>query len=249
MPRRRKPEDNISKSYLFHCAKKQTIRELKNIKFQLKQSSAIIKSKDETSKETVNNFLLTNDNNDNLKELSNVQEVHNEHFNEHIAMDFDTEYQYSDSEVDSERDASSIDANINLYDENMENPEEWLAKQFQLKIKNWAKEFRVFHNCLKALLAILNEHVGIDFPKDLRTLLGTPRTTRIENMGHGQYCHIGLIKAVEEIVKKRWKTSQKITDVKLYINIDGAPIGNSTEKGLWPILYIDTELRQVKVTF
>ncbi|EZA53487.1 hypothetical protein X777_07370, partial [Ooceraea biroi] len=64
----------------------------------------------------------------------------------------------------------------------------------------------------------------------------------------GQYCHIGLIKAVEEIVKKRRKASQKIDDVKLFINIDGAPIGNSTEKGLWPILCTDdTELCQVKV--
>lgn len=97
------------------------------------------------------------------------------------------------------------------------------------------------------MLTILKEYTKIDLPTDPRILLKTPRTTHIENMGHGQYCHIGLTKTVEEIIKERQKVNQKITDVKLYINIDGAPIGNSTEKGLWPILCTDTELRQVKV--
>lgn len=162
-------------------------------------------------------------------------------------MDFDTEYRYSESEVDSEIDDASNNANINLYAEDILVQEEELTKNFELKIKNWAMEFKVFHNCLKSLLTILKEHTKIDLSKDPRTLLRTPRTTHIENMGHGQYCHIGLTKAVKEIIKERRKINQKITEVKLYINIDGAPIGNSTEKGLWPILCTDTELHQVKV--
>lgn len=90
----------------------------------------------------------------------------------------------------------------------------------------------------------------IDFPKDPRTLLGIPKITRIENMAHGQYCHIELTKTVEEIIKKRWKTSQKITDIKLYINIDDAPIRNSTKKGLWIRYYVLIQnYVQVKVEF
>jgi len=113
-----------------------------------------------------------------------------------------------DSEID---DASSNDANINLY-EDIE--EEEFIKKFELKIKNWTMEFKVYHNCLKSLLTIfLKEHTKIDLPKDPRILLGTPRTTHIENVGHGQYCHIGLTKAVKEIIKEQRKINQKITDV------------------------------------
>lgn len=211
MPRRRRPEENISKSYLYRCAKKRTIQELENIKPPSKRNTET-ESRDETLDEDTVHYLINDKQKEpnvqevhnvqeiyNVQEVHNVQEIHNGHLNEHIlGMDFDIEYRYSESEVDSEIDDASSNANI-LCDEDIE--EEEFIKKFESKLKNWAMEFKVFHNCLKSLLTILKEHTKIDLPKDPRTLLGTPRITHIENMGHGQYCHIGLTKAVEEIRK------------------------------------------------
>lgn len=75
----------------------------------------------------------------------------------------------------------------------------------------------------------------------------TPRTTCVDNMGNGQYCHIGFTVAVEQIIMERLKLNHIFNDINIFINIDGAPIGLSSEKVLWPILCMDDKTRQVKI--
>lgn len=97
------------------------------------------------------------------------------------------------------------------------------------------------------LLDILRELTEVDFPKDSRILLRTPRTSRIDTMGNGKYCHVEFAEAVEQTIIERLKLNHVFNDLNFLINIDGAPIGFSSEKVLRPILCMDNKLRRVKV--
>lgn len=176
--------------------------------------------------------------------------------NESISMSLD--YRYSDSEGDEQICVINENCNISykydgrilnndMYSEEVEDPTVRHAKQFKLKITNWARKFRVFHSMLNGLLEILREFTNIDFSKDSRSLLGTPRTTCIDNMDNGQYCHIGFTVAVEQIIMERLKLNHILNDVNILVNIYGAPIGLSSEKVLWPILCMNEKIRRVKV--
>ena len=88
----------------------------------------------------------------------------------------------------------------------------------------------------KHLLKILNEHTDTDFPKDPRALLKTPRQTQTVKIEDGEYYHFGLRAAIQKMIRdaKSNKTIY-VNNVQLLINIDGAPLQNSIEKGIWPI--------------
>lgn len=120
-------------------------------------------------------------------------------------------------------------------------------EQFKLEIANWAKTFGIYNNALNALLGVLRDFTQIEWPKDSRTLLGTPRTTCISNMGTGYYYHSGFATVIRQIIIERLKLNHAFTDVNVYFNVDGAPVGLSTEKVFWPILCMDEKLRRVKV--
>ena len=86
------------------------------------------------------------------------------------------------------------------------------------------------------LLEILNKHTNTNFPKDSRMLLKTPRRTQTVKTEGGEYYHFGLRAAIQKMIRDA--KSNKIiyvNNVQLLINIDGAPLQNSTEKGIWPI--------------
>lgn len=51
------------------------------------------------------------------------------------------------------------------------------------------------HSALSELLAILLE-LGLDVPKDPRTLLGTVKDCEVKEMGQGSYYHFGLASAI-----------------------------------------------------
>lgn len=58
--------------------------------------------------------------------------------------------------------------------------ESLIEESFVLDIKKWALEYKIRHNALSALLKILNKHVQTEtFPLDSRTLLQTPKSTKI----------------------------------------------------------------------
>lgn len=78
------------------------------------------------------------------------------------------DYRYSDSEDDEQICVINENCNISyihdarilnddMYSAEVEDPTVWRAKQFKLKITNWAKKFKVFHSMLNGLLEILRE--------------------------------------------------------------------------------------------
>ena len=54
-------------------------------------------------------------------------------------------------------------------------------------------------------------------------------------------------KCIQKIIKKRLLQNIKDKTIYLKINIDGAPLGKSSEKNLWPILVSDKFVKDVYI--
>ncbi|XP_071639678.1 uncharacterized protein [Temnothorax longispinosus] len=119
--------------------------------------------------------------------------------------------------------------------------------EFVSEIAMWAVEFvsTIPLAAITTLLKILRKYTEAPFPKDARTLLKTPRTTNISRMESGQYCHLGLKNAIIKIIENYLQLGFETRIVNLMFNIDGVPLGKSSEKSLWPILCSDFLTKQV----
>lgn len=124
--------------------------------------------------------------------------------------------------------ASSIEIDLNSTSEEIDR-----TRTLKVKLADWAANRNISHSALTELLHIL-VHYGLDLPKDSRSLLSTPKTFEVKEMGHGIYHHFGLAKTL---------TSQLLNDshlsvdtLTLRVNIDGLPLFKSSKMELWPIL-------------
>lgn len=59
------------------------------------------------------------------------------------------------------------------------------------KLCKLISHYHISHNCVNELLQILRSE-GLDLPKDVRTLLKTPKTHEIIDVHPGSYIHIGV---------------------------------------------------------
>lgn len=64
-------------------------------------------------------------------------------------------------------------------------------------------------------------------------------------MDNGQYCHLGLKEAIIKIIEKYLELGFETRTVNLMFNINGVPLGYSSEKSLCPILCSDFLTKQV----
>jgi len=102
-------------------------------------------------------------------------------------------------------------------------------------------------NTVNSLLQILRKHTNVAFPND-RTLLKTPTCTEVAIIDKGQYWHYGLKKAIIRLLMNCEETDySENRHIDLLININGATLGKSTEKSMWPILCSDTVSKNVAV--
>lgn len=103
------------------------------------------------------------------------------------------------------------------------------------KLSNWATKYNIKGNSLNALLEIQRNEPGYsNLPKDCRTLLKTPRTTKIRNVEPGLYHHFGLNIALSLFVQSLNGHAPNYISVK--VGIDGLPISKSSSSQIWPIL-------------
>ena len=93
---------------------------------------------------------------------------------------------------------------------------------------------------MTGLLHILHE-IGLDLPKDARTLLHSKRSVDTIKVAGGEYYYFGL-KYWLPIILRKFENKSQITQLTLHINIDGIPLFNSSTMSLWPILGSITEL-------
>ncbi|KAF0711585.1 DUF4806 domain-containing protein, partial [Aphis craccivora] len=104
------------------------------------------------------------------------------------------------------------------------------------KLRNWILHFKISHNAANSLLTILHS-VGMTVPKDVRTLMHTPKTKEIINVLNGTYIHLGLKNMLLPLLEIN-NFNKHINDniINIGINIDGLPIAKSSKSQLWPIL-------------
>lgn len=100
------------------------------------------------------------------------------------------------------------------------------------RIKNWAIEHRITKRALNSLLKILISAGLNGLSSDSRTLLKTPRSVPISQMGSGMFWYNGIQKCLELL----YANLNLNTDVKLNINVDGLPLFKSSKTTFWPIL-------------
>lgn len=109
------------------------------------------------------------------------------------------------------------------------------------------------HTFIDKLLNILRENTDAPFPKIARTLLSTPRfTEEVYNMDSdentkGEYCHYGLKNAVISFLVELGVQNIDNELLEIIVNIDGAPLGKSSEKGMWIIACSETYLKAVEI--
>lgn len=102
------------------------------------------------------------------------------------------------------------------------------------QLQNWVNENNITHTALRKLLSVLRPFVSEHIPKDPRTLLKTPKSTKVISMGSGIYTHIGVAYSVRQQLKA---VPNKYIPKIIYLdyNVDGLPISKSTNSNVWPI--------------
>lgn len=103
------------------------------------------------------------------------------------------------------------------------------------KLAEWAAKRNVSHSVLSELLGILLE-LGVDVPKDPRTLLSTLKDCEVKEIGQGRYYHFGLASAIVSELKMMNVHELTTDTLTVCVNVDGLPLSRSSNMQLWPIL-------------
>jgi len=113
------------------------------------------------------------------------------------------------------------------------------------KLAKWMLHYKVSHNCGNSLLELLRSE-GMEVPKDIRTLMKTPKHHEIMYVSNGSYIHFGLENMLLPILKLH-NANIHLNDniLKIGINIDGLPISKSSKSQLWPVLISILNFREI----
>ncbi|KAL5245924.1 hypothetical protein ACI65C_013332 [Semiaphis heraclei] len=133
----------------------------------------------------VNNKILVSESN------SSILTLNNSSLNEHCTDD-STQFELNNSD-----DNSSQDFYTSFSDDD-ESYTKDSPSQIKDKIAYWALQYKVKHNALDALLIILKKYVDQTLPKCARTLLKTPRNTKVRTVNPGSYSHFGIASGLIE---------------------------------------------------
>lgn len=104
-------------------------------------------------------------------------------------------------------------------------------QSFNFKLRSWTVKFNINLVALTFLLKLLREQGFSHLPKDARTLLQTPKTVPVTNIGPNKFWYRSLIDKLKELCKI--KNFPK--NLELGIHIDGFPPFVSSKLEFWPI--------------
>ena len=129
-----------------------------------------------------------------------------------------------------------------------ENSIEFISNSLRSIFARWGVQCSIPHNSIRKLLHSIRDEIAVlSLPLDPRTLLKTPKNTVISKIEGGFYCHFTLSSCIEKIILKRLQSNIDNINIDLLINIDGAPLGASSEKSLWPILCSEKSVKNVYI--
>lgn len=113
------------------------------------------------------------------------------------------------------------------------------TSEFKIFLRNWAIIHGVKSCAVSDLLSQLKKYPCFStIPKDVRTLLHTPRKCDIIDVKPGKYCHFGLTNGIMETLSNNSlkKEKCKLQGVHIAVGIDGLPLSKSSSSTFWPIL-------------
>jgi len=111
------------------------------------------------------------------------------------------------------------------------------CSNFNKKLCQLIIKYKISHNCVNELLEILRSE-GLDVPKDVRTLLKTPKSKshEINQIANGSYIHIGIEFMIKPVLQLYFDSLIHLDTLLLSVNVDGLSITNSSKSSFWPIL-------------
>lgn len=150
---------------------------------------------------------------------------------------FPTESNEGGSNVEN---SSNEEYEIDFFNQSSEsmNAEMFLDKDFKTTVnlcddlKDWSVVYNITQRALSANLKIFKS-VGHDLPSDARTLLKTPRKSKVVRTQDGTYYYANLFRNLKILLSK---LDFDIGDMYIDFNIDGLPLSRSSRSDLWPIL-------------
>lgn len=135
-----------------------------------------------------------------------------------------------DPSLEDRRETINIDNNAAMYEE-MAQPTD-----FKSDLRHWVLKSHVPRRKIDSLLAILRKHGHPEIPKDVRTLMETPKNAcrSIQRGNGGEYMHFGLEIGLKRSIEKYFKDCPDT--IYIHLNFDGVSLANSSSSKFWPIL-------------
>lgn len=123
--------------------------------------------------------------------------------------------------------------------------EESIDEQLSLleDLRFWSLSNKITISAINDLLQILRSHGKTQLPKDGRTLLATPGSVNIMEMGAGKFWYNGIRQNLQNALFKI--DMQVPSEISLIFSIDGFSPFNSSNWQFWPISFIIDELRNI----
>jgi hypothetical protein len=129
-----------------------------------------------------------------------------------------------------EEELSSEDENIDL---NV-NHDDCQSPTFIDYLAEWVVMFFISQRAFKWLLALLRTQDCFKYlPKDPRTVLKTPRTTKLRTVEPGYYVHLGIAEGLKQIFDRIGRAPARMID--LVIGVDGVPFAKCGGHEGYPI--------------
>ena len=119
------------------------------------------------------------------------------------------------------------------------------ASQLKKDLARWAVKIQLLHTHLNEHLWLLAKHLPhYHLPIDARTLLKTPRKTKLQLMAPGKYYHFGTRECIIESIEQSKCSISEIDSLQMQIGADGTPTASSVRQEMWPILGFLKQIRQ-----
>ena len=114
------------------------------------------------------------------------------------------------------------------------------------ELRQWALHNKISLTAMSQLLKLLNRAGIENLPLDARTVLKTPRTTKIVSMGMGEFWYDGITRNLIHSLS----TLKVIPDtIEIIVDVDGIPPFVSTGKDFWPISIRIFQIESIKRMF
>jgi hypothetical protein len=123
------------------------------------------------------------------------------------------------------------------------------APRLSSSLAQWSLNHNITHSALSDLLLTLQPFVNEEIPLCAKTVLKTPQSIKLSQIGGGQFYYFGISDQIKKhfskiknlsyfpIVKKNLEKIPETKLITISVSTDGIPICKSSNTQMWPILF------------